>query len=216
LNIGTRPIADEDWANNWKLHSRPQLVGERLYICPSWDATAPAGRIPIIIDPGMAFGTGQHASTRGCVRQLERAVVGHPPRRALDVGTGSGVLAISLARLGARDIWAVDIDPTACAVATANAAINGVLAQMHVLSDLGEVLGSFDLIVANLYADLLQTLAQQLATHLSIHGTLIASGMLLPDEGRVQAIYEALGFAVANRDVEESWVTLVFRRKTPP
>lgn len=216
LDIGTREVADEDWANTWKLHSQPQLVGDRLYVCPSWTATAPPGRIPIIIDPGMAFGTGQHASTRGCLEQLERAAVDHRITRALDVGTGSGILAIALAKLGVHDIWAVDTDPTACAVATTNAAANGVATRVHVLSDLAEITGSFDLVVANLYADLLEALASRLAERLRTAGTLIVSGLLLVDEVRIQAAYEKLKFAVGGRHVEEPWVTLVLRQRAQP
>jgi ribosomal protein L11 methyltransferase len=212
VGIDARVIADEDWAHNWKLHSQPQLVGERLYISPSWAAGAPAGRIPVIIDPGMAFGTGQHPSTRGCLRQIERVAVDCPPRRALDVGTGSGVLAIALAKLGTHNVWAVDTDATACTVATANAIANDVAKQLHVRSDLSNVSDTFDLVVANLYANGLASLAPRLSSYLRTNGTLITAGLLLVDEVWVQAAYEQLGFAVVERDVEESWVTLVFRR----
>jgi ribosomal protein L11 methyltransferase len=213
LEINTREVIDEDWAHNWKRHSQPQLVGDRLYVSPSWAAPAPVGRIPIIIDPGMAFGTGQHASTRGCLLQIERAIVEHRITRALDVGTGSGILAIALAKLGVQDIWAVDTDPTARAVATANAAANGVAMQVHVLSDVAEIAGSFDLVVANLYADLLEALAPRLAERLRADGTLIVSGLLPIDEVRVRAAYERLRFAVGERHVEEPWVTLRLRRR---
>lgn len=214
--IARREIVDEDWAHNWMLHSQPQLVGERLYICPSWAATAPAGRIPVIIDPGMAFGTGQHASTRGCLRQLERATVGRNITRALDVGTGSGVLAIALAKVGVSDVWAVDNDPTACAVAAANAAVNDVTLQIRIVSDLTDVPGTFDLVVANLYADLLEALAPRLVERLRPDGALITSGLLGVDEERVRTAYEAFGLAVVERDREEPWVTLALRGKTLP
>jgi ribosomal protein L11 methyltransferase len=207
LGIATRLIADEDWAQSWRLHSQPQLV------CPSWADAAPTGRTAIIIDPGMAFGTGQHASTRGCLQRLERATVGRPPPRALDVGTGSGVLAIALAKLGVGDVWAVDTDPTACAVATANSAANGVATQVHVVSDLDDVPGTFGLVVANLYADLLEGLAPQLAARLSADATLIVSGLLLVDEARVRATYQALGLMIAECQVEDSWVTLALRTR---
>ena len=213
LGIGTRAVVDEDWAHTWRLHSQPQLVGECLYVCPSWAEGAPPGRIAVIIDPGMAFGTGQHASTRGCLQQLERAVVDRRPLRALDVGTGSGVLAIALAKLGVHDVWAVDTDPTACSVATANAAANGGAAQVHVVSDLADVPGTFAVVVANLYDDLLAVLAPQLGERLSPGGTLIVSGLLLVDEPRVRTAYQAHGLAVAESQVEDPWVTLVLRTR---
>ena len=214
--ITARLVADEDWAQNWKLHSQPQLIGERFYVCPSWAAAAPEGRIAVIIDPGMAFGTGQHASTRGCLEGLDRAAARHLPSRALDVGTGSGVLAIALAKLGVSDIWAVDNDPTACTVATANAAVNNVADQVHVVSDLGGVSGRFDLVVANLYADLLEDLAQHLTALLTSDGVLIVSGFLEADEHRVRGAYVARGLGVACRHAEAPWVTLRFRAGTQP
>jgi len=211
-DIGSRMVADEDWAHSWMIHSEPQVVGERLYICPSWAAAAPSGRTAIIIDPGMAFGTGQHATTQGCLQQLERVIVGGSITRALDVGTGSGVLAIALAKLGVDEVWAVDTDPVACRVATANASVNGVGTRVRVTSDLADVPGSFDLIVANLFADLLEVLARQLVERLKADGTLIVSGLLGVDEARVLTAYEAVGLAGARRQFEEPWVTLVLAR----
>jgi ribosomal protein L11 methyltransferase len=216
VEIDTRIIADEDWAQNWKLHSQPQLIGDRLYVCPSWAADTPAGRLRVVIDPGMAFGTGQHPTTRGCLRQIERLTAECPPARALDVGTGSGVLAIALAKLGVPEVWAVDTDTTACTVATENATVNDVATHVHIRSDLDDVPEAFDAIVANLYADALISLAPRFVADVRSAGTVIVSGLLLADEARVHAAYEPLGLTVVARDVEDAWVTLVLRKKTRP
>jgi ribosomal protein L11 methyltransferase len=213
LQVRVRTIAEEDWADNWKRHFNPQCIGARLYVCPSWDCAPPAGRVAVIIDPGMAFGTGQHASTRGCLELLEHAVETQPVRRALDVGTGSGLLAIALAKLGVGEVWATDIDPAACAIATANAGLNGVRTQLHIASTFESTWGPFDLITANLFANILQELAPQLTRMLSPKGIVICSGLLVEDEQRVRTAYESLSCKLWERREEDSWVTLALRRR---
>ncbi len=215
MRISVRRIAEEDWAENWKLHLRPQLIGERLCICPSWASTPPPGRIAIIIDPGMAFGTGDHASTRGCLLLLESEVRRHRVARALDVGTGSGILAITLAKLGVTDVLAVDNDPTACAIAAANADSNNVSANIRVAATLDAARGTFDLVAANLFANLLCELAPRLASALRRSGLLICSGLLATDERALCSRYDALGLQVDERYEEHTWVTLGLRRKAP-
>jgi len=168
VDIRTRAVADEDWAENWKRYFQAQAVGEHLYICPPWAVGEPSpGRLRITMEPGMAFGTGQHASTRGCLELLERAIAGQRITRALDVGTGSGVLAIALAKLGVPEVWAVDTDPVACSVAQKNAALNGVAESIQVRPALADAPGTFDLVTANLYAAVLQELAPELTRRLS-------------------------------------------------
>jgi len=213
LDIQVRQIGDENWAENWKAHFQPQSVGERLYICPSWNATPPPGRTAVIIDPGMAFGTGQHASTRGCLELIEWTLSVRPTKRAADVGTGSGVLAVALAKLGVRDVWAVDTDPLACAVATANAARNGVEQQLHITSDLDDVSGSFGIVVANLYADVMVTLAPRFAALLQVTGTVICSGLLAGEEDRVRDAFRVVSLRPVRRYERDSWVTVAFRRQ---
>lgn len=207
-----RRVAEENWAENWKLHFQPHPVGERLWLCPSWDAHAPPDRIAIVIDPGMAFGTGQHATTRGCLILLERVVLTASVGRALDLGTGSGVLAIAMAKLGVPEVWAIDNDPNACAVAVANSRFNTVDARVHVGTDLAEVPRSVDLIVANLFTNLLEELAPQLAGIIRDGGSVICSGFLGEDEHRVHAAFHACGFEVADRYEEGSWITLAIHR----
>ena len=214
--LTTRSIAAAAWADNWKLYAQPQCIGERLYVAPSWAPDPPPGRVAVVLDPGMAFGTGQHATTRGCLRQLERVTAARPIARALDVGTGSGILAIALARLGVAEVWAVDTDPTACAVAAANAAANGVAAGIHVVDDLAAAAGPFDLVVANLYADLLEAMAPELHRLLAPRGEVVLSGLLVADEARVCAAFERLGLRRTAREVEESWVTFVLASEPAP
>ena len=214
--IRVRQIAHEDWGENWKAHFQPQLVGARLFVCPPWDCAAPAGRVAIVIDPGMAFGTGQHASTRGCLLLLEGAIRDGDVTRGLDVGTGSGVLAIALAKLGLADVWAVDTDPVACAIAEANAAANAVEACVHIRPSLDQVSGTFDLLAANLFANLLEELAARLVGLLRPSGVLICAGFLVTDEDRVRSAYESRGLRLDRRHEEQSWVTVALRRPTQP
>ncbi len=210
--IDTRRIAEEDWAENWKLHFRSQCIGKRLYVCPPWDSAAPEGRVAIVIDPGMAFGTGQHATTRGCLRLLDRAVGVNPIRRALDLGTGSGVLAIALAKLGVPTVYAIDTDGQALAVARSNAARNGVQQCIAFAASLDEVHGPFDLVVANLFSAILTQLAARLCALTDAQGLILCSGFLTDEERRVREAYEASGLAARAREEEDGWVTLGFGR----
>jgi len=212
VSMQVRQVADENWADNWKRHFASLPIGRRLYVCPSWDACAPPGRVAVVIDPGMAFGTGQHASTRGCLELLERRVAAGGVTRALDVGTGSGVLAIALAKLGVGDVCAVDTDPAACAIAAANARQNGVSTAVHVTPSLDAVSGAFELIAANLFANVLQELAPRLTSMLQPSGVVICSGLLTEDEARVYTAYESLGLQRQDRYEENSWVTLALQR----
>jgi ribosomal protein L11 methyltransferase len=210
--IRTRKTADEDWAQNWKLHFRPQCIGDRLYVCPPWAATPPPGRMEIVIDPGMAFGTGQHASTRGCLTLLEWALAFQSISRALDLGTGSGVLAITLAKLGVHEVWAIDTDPQALAIARRNAAHNGVDSHLHFAPSLDRAHGPFDLIVANLFAQVLEVLAHRLVGLLAARGILICSGLLCSEEHRVRDGYGARGLEVCKSYEEDGWASLALQR----
>jgi len=214
-SVRVRRVPHEDWAENWKLHFPPQAVGTRLYICPPWDCVAPAGRVSIVINPGMAFGTGQHATTRSCLLLLERAMDNHAVRRAMDIGTGSGVLAIALAKLGLLEVWAIDTDANACTIAEANAVRNGVEALVHIRRSLDEVSGAFDLVTANLFANLLEEMAVRLVGFLRPGGVFICSGFLNDDELRIRRTYEARGLRLVCRHEEQLWVTLTLQRSTP-
>jgi ribosomal protein L11 methyltransferase len=211
-DLHLRTIDDQDWAHTWKQHVRSQAVGETLYICPSWETRHPAERLAVIIDPGMAFGTGQHASTRGCLILLESTVRCRSVGHALDLGTGSGILAITLAKMGVRDVWAIDVDAVACAAARRNVDINGVGRLVHVADSWPVAPRRFDLVVANLYADLLEELAARLSGALSACGTLVCSGFLTADAARIAAVYGEQGLTPTLRHEEEGWVTLGLTR----
>ena len=214
--IRTRQIAEEDWAQNWKLHFRPQLIGDRLCVCPPWEVATPADRVAVVIDPGMAFGTGHHASTRGCLSLLDWATRTQCIRRGLDVGTGSGVLAIAMAKLQVTEVWAVDTDPHALATAKVNAARNSVEQQIDFALALNDVPGSFDLVTANLYANLLQELAGEFTRLTGPGGMLICSGLLVDDEYRVRRTYQRFGFGISRHYEEDGWVTLALRGQAQP
>jgi len=211
-SVAVRRVPDEDWAENWKVHFQPEPIGQRLYLCPPWNCAAPPGRESVVIDPGMAFGTGQHATTRGCLLLLEAIVQQRAVTRALDIGTGSGVLAIALAKLGVADVCAIDTDAGACAIAEENVRRNGVRTQVCIRNSIDKVAGPFDLITANLFANLLDEMADRLSGLLHPAGVLICSGFLTTDESRVHCAYEVQGLQVMRRYDEQSWVTLALQR----
>jgi len=207
-----REIAEQDWAENWKLNFHPQLVGKRLYVCPPWDTGALPDRVAIVIEPGMAFGTGQHATTQGCLIALDRVLQSRSIKHALDIGTGSGILAIALAKLGVPEVWAVDVDPQALEIAERNAVQNGVQRQVRFSQDTGAVVGPVEVLVANLFANLLMDSARRFTDFLSADGLLICSGFLEDDEQRIQDIYGKLGLRPAWRYEQDHWVTLSLTR----
>jgi ribosomal protein L11 methyltransferase len=205
--IRSRALDEEDWAEDWKQHFRPTAVGQRFFICPPWDTSGANGRINLVIHPGMAFGTGQHPTTRGCLELIEEATAASAVARALDVGTGSGILSIALAKLGAAHVAAVDNDPQACTIAAENSVLNGTEAIILVTHDWQAITGGFDLIVANLFTNLLCDLSEQLQSLLNPRGRMVCSGFLTSDEASIIAAYPRL--AVVRRKVEEDWVTLL-------
>ena len=207
-------VADEAWADNWKAHFPPLAIGARLFVHPPWITAAPPGRIGIVLDPGMAFGTGQHASTRGSLVLLERALATQPGARVLDLGTGSGILAIAAAVLGAGAVWAVDTDAEACAIAAQNARANRVEARIRIAPALDVVPQRFDVVVANLLAGILIDLAAPIAARLRRGGTAIGAGVLVEEAGAVRRAWRAAGLADDGELAEEGWVALAARCET--
>jgi ribosomal protein L11 methyltransferase len=216
-----RTLAEEDWANAWKRHYAPTRVGQRLLIVPSWQADdlGPMGLdetgqplLPVILDPGMAFGTGLHPSTRLCMRALEQHL--RPGDRVLDVGCGSGVLSITAARLGAGAILATDIDPIAVAATEENCQRNGVAelvtARDGSLPERAEQPAGWPVIVANILADVIvQLLVDGMARLLAEDGLLIVSGIIEPRAAEVEAALDQAGLRMLDRMVEGDWVALV-------
>jgi ribosomal protein L11 methyltransferase len=209
--VRTERVADAAWAENWKAHFPPLAVGARLYVHPPWVTEIPAGRLGIELDPGMAFGTGHHASTRGCLRLLDAEARVRSLRRVLDIGTGSGILAIAAARLGAEKVWGVDTDPDACAVARENARINRVDDRVHIGTSLAAVSGRFDVVLANLFAPQLIELAPRIAAFLVPDGLAIGAGILSAEASAVEMAWARVGLRPGARDEEDGWVTLAGR-----
>lgn len=208
----SRLVEDEDWAEAWKAYFKPLKVG-RLAVVPTWEEYAAApGEVVLRLDPGMAFGTGQHASTALCLGALDR--LSRPGMEIMDVGTGSGILAVAAALLGARRVVALDIDPVAVEAARANSARNGVADLVEVVC--GEVAGqpaaSADLVVANIVADVLVDIRADLARVLRPGGLLVLSGVIDREAGRVAAAFEALGLQPRGAEEREGWTALVFAR----
>jgi len=208
--IATAAVEALDWAAVARSHHRPVAIGRRLLVAPPWDVPAAPGREVLVIEPGMAFGTGQHATTRGCLEAIEAAVAAGGVTSALDVGTGSGILALALARLGVPRVVAIDDDPQVLPVARENLARNGA-ARVEVSGGTAAGLdGRFDLVVANLLADILVREADALRARTADGGGLVVAGLLESQAEAVVAAYP--GWLVADDYREEGWCTLVLRR----
>lgn len=208
-----RTLAEEDWAETWKERLTVMHIGQNLVIRPSWLEYAPApGDLIIQLDPGMAFGTGLHPTTQMCLVALEELV--RPGMDVLDLGCGSGILAIAAARLGAGRVLAVDNDPIAVKTAQENVVVNGVEETVCVLhGSLAEAEGGYDLVAANILAAVIVEMAREgLAKRVRSGGTLIASGILDGQESAVIAALEREGLALAEQRRIEDWVCLLARR----
>lgn len=203
---------ETDWSENWKAHFAPIAVGASLYVCPPWDPSAPGSRIPLVINPGMAFGTGQHATTRGCLHLIEQVCAQRTINRAADIGTGSGILAIAMARLGVASVAAVDNDPVALAAAADNLRLNRLGDQVQLGSSLAVGRDSCDLVVANLFANLLVEMAADLTALCADEAILICSGMLESDADTVRLAFEPLDWRLFAHETESPWCTLGFER----
>jgi ribosomal protein L11 methyltransferase len=218
-----RTLREEDWAHAWKKFYKPLRVGQRVVLKPSWEEfAANPDDLIVELDPGMAFGTGLHPSTRLCIAVLEERV--RPGDEVLDLGTGSGVLAIVAAKLGAGHILATDIDPIAVDVTTENAQLNGVTVGPDAMLDiqLGSVptgmANRFPVIVANILAEVLAKLFDAeygyppLAEPLAPGGIIILAGIIPCRAGIVLEAAERHGLTLIDRKQEGDWVVLVARK----
>jgi ribosomal protein L11 methyltransferase len=210
-------VADQDWGEAWKKGLGPISVG-RVFVRPSWVSVAPPeGAAEVVLDPGMAFGTGSHPSTALCLSALSDLLAGRSGASVLDVGTGSGLLAIAARKLGAGRVRGNDTDAVAVEVARENAARNGVEVELSA-EPLACIDGQYDLIVANILANTLVELAPDVAAHLAPGGVAVVSGILGPQEGEVRAAYAAAGLAPdpAQDRCDQEWSLLAFRRERSP
>jgi ribosomal protein L11 methyltransferase len=232
-DLQTRTVAEEDWANAWKEYYHVTLIGERLVIRPSWrEYTPKADEVVLTLDPGMAFGTGLHPTTRMCLEQIEKRV--RPGMRILDVGTGSGILAIAAGKLGAGSIYAIDNSSVATESARENAAMNDL--GEHIQVELGELSmeeakrreGQYDLVIANIFAEVIGAIAPQLATTVAPGGLLVVSGIIktrrqVAEGPLLEAGLELVDESITLQDEESlatqdealtaPWLALVYRKR---
>lgn len=207
-------VAESDWADNWKQYFKPLEIGRRLAVCPSWETYENAdGRCVLTIDPGAAFGTGTHDTTRLCLTVLDR--VCQPGDTLLDVGCGSGILALSALRLGCERACGVDIDALAVKVARENAALNGLSDRAEFLcGDLVEaVCGQYDIVCANIVADVIIKLCDSVLPFLKEDGIAVFSGIIDVREAEVVAKLSAIGLRVKERMTSGGWVALVCEKE---
>ena len=213
LDVKLENVKDEDWENNWKQYYKPLAIGEKLLVVPEWlHPENPEGRIEVLLDPGMIFGTGAHASTQMCMIELEHAIQGG--ERVLDLGSGSGILSITALLLGAAHATGVDIDPKAEGIARQNAAINALHADRFtaitgdVIADkaMMERLGSgYDIVLANIVADVIIPLAPVVPNFLKPDSVFICSGILETRLTEVQAALEHAGMQILVAHQQDDW-----------
>ena len=219
LRIEIDTMHEEDWENNWKQYFKPIYVGDRLIIKPEWEKIEDADdKIVFNIDPGMTFGSGQHETTRLCVETLDVTV--KKGDKVLDLGCGSGILSIIALMLGASEARAVDIDPNCKKIAYSNAALNGIGEDVYTVLD-GNILideefksstqesGPYDIVVANIVADVIIPLSKDVRRYLKDGGTFIASGII---ELRIDEVKEAIekeGFEIQEIKKENDWYCII-------
>jgi ribosomal protein L11 methyltransferase len=224
VRFETRTVDENDWANAWKQYFKPVRVSESLTIKPTWEEYTPESPNEKIIelDPGMAFGTGTHPTTSLCLRTLESVIQGG--EEVIDVGTGSGILAIGAVHLGAKHVLALDLDPVAVASAKENVELNGLGQQITVKeSDLLSVLGSQDptlgvklpvkVIVANILAEIIMLFVDDVYHALESGGVYITSGIWKNKEQLVHDALVASGFEISSVHRDEDWIAFVARKR---
>ncbi len=214
VTLSTEGMKEEDWAESWKQYYKPIHLG-RVTIVPAWEAYSPAADEVIVrMDPGMAFGTGTHETTRLVMRLLEEEI--HGGEAVLDVGTGSGILAICASKLGAARCAAYDIDPVAVKVARENVKDNGCTNITCGVSDLLKGVdlsaGRYDLCVANIVADIIIRMSPDIGACLTDHGRLIVSGIIGCRAQEVREALTAQGFTIVREEAENDWLAILLRK----
>lgn len=216
-------LEDADWENNWKQFYKPMEIGERLLVVPQWLQEDPKvktllsqGRVPLILDPGLTFGTGSHATTRLCLTALEQRI--HGGERVLDLGCGSGILSIAALKLGAAHAFACDIDDKCQDVAYENAALNGIGPDTYtvrtgdILSDTalrGEIGGGYNVVLANIVADVIIALAPEVRGLLAPGGVFICSGIIDTRADEVAGHLRSAGLTIAESHASEGWYAYI-------
>ena len=217
--VSTAALKEEDWAYSWQKYYQPMSVGERFYIVPEWerDKGVPGGRTPVYLNPGLTFGTGSHASTQLCLTLLEREL--KEGDKVLDLGCGSGILSIAALNLGASRAAGVDIDPKAVDVAYENAGLNGidrdrytvragdVLSDKSLVEELAQA-GPYEVVLANIVADVIIPLSAGVGAFLASGGTFICSGIIDIRAEEVQSALERNGLKITKRLEKDGWCAL--------
>jgi len=223
LNIGAGKVEiirvkREDWAESWKKHFKAMEIGHALLIKPSWIKKLPRrGQSVVILDPGLSFGTGQHATTSFCLAEIVRCLKKETSQSFLDIGTGSGILAIAATTLGYKPVSAFDFDPESVRVAKANARVNKVSNKLKIFrGDVTKLPAAkpaiqFDLVCANLISNLLIAEKQKIVAQVKRSGTLVLAGILAPEFVQVQRAFESLGLKLVASKVEKEWRSGSFR-----
>ncbi len=212
-SIELNKINESDWSENWKQYFKPLEIGDRLAICPSWDKYDNVEHRAVLnIDPGVAFGTGAHDTTRLCLGVLDK--ICGAGKSVLDIGSGSGILAISSVLLGCDSALGVDIDAMAVKVANENAALNGVSDRCRFISGdlVDKVSGRYDIVCANIVADVIISLCDSVGAFLKDDGVFVCSGIIDTREADVLAKLKATGFEVTDRFTSGGWVAMICRK----
>ncbi len=213
VKITTSIVSEDDWENSWKKYYKPIKIGERIMIKPLWEDLPDCdGDVVIELDPGMAFGTGTHETTRMCLTLLEKYIDENSD--FLDIGTGSGILSIAAAKLGAKSLVCTDIDPVAVKIAKENAQINGVENLLDIrCGDLTECIdGKYNIITANIIADAIIMLTKDVSQFLTDDGVYITSGIINHRADDVKAELEKNGFVIDRVLTDGDWVAIVSKR----
>ncbi len=218
LILSMENVEDADWENNWKQFYKPMEIGERLLVVPEWEQAQEDGRVKLVLNPGLTFGTGSHATTRLCLQALEQHI--HGGEKVLDLGCGSGILSIAALLLGAKDAFACDIDDKCVGVAYENAALNGV-GKEHYTVRAGDVLsdkrlqkefgGDYDVIVANIVADVIIALAPQVGKLLKKGGIFLCSGIIDDRADEVREKLVEAGWTIEETRSSEGWFSYLCR-----
>ena len=214
--IACEALEENDWANSWKAYYHPIRTGKHLVIVPVWeDFTPEPDDVVILMDPGMAFGTGTHETTRLCAALIEKYM--RPGARMIDVGCGSGILAICASKLGAADCFACDIDPVSIRVAKENTELNGTPNVTCRVSDLLSAVpkagGGYDVCCANIVADIIIRLAPDVGEYLSDDGVLIVSGIITERRDETVSALNEAGFEVIDDETENGWYCAALKRR---